>query len=303
MNIFKCPICTAHSFVRKAKYRACTEIFTNRDIIQCRSCQTMMVNPLPDKRQLDLYYHYYWKKETLTELLPLFEAQAAARIEFFKPLMPRGEKLSVLDIGAGFGLIYKVLSTVSGQDIRYDAVEMDPLAVDYLRTFIKPRVIFDRPEDIQGKYHVILLSHIIEHLTDPVLFLTNLSDLLHDEGILFIEVPNQDHKFKSLNEPHLFFFDEKTLSNIVVQSGYNVLRVDICGPQIAELQGNGRIALAIKNVLRRNVPHPIKTVLLRMRRIINNKPSLAGIPKEAIYDYNPWGRWIRVVALKKSRHT
>lgn len=299
MKPFTCPICSAGSFSEKAKYKASSQIFANRHIVRCSKCHTLMVHPLPVKHQLDHYYHAYWKRETFEEMLPLFEAQAAARFEFFRPFMPEEETLRVLDMGAGFGLIHDIMQKAAGRDITYDAVEIDPLAVDYLRTHIKPRVIFDRLEDVRGSYQIILLSHIIEHVANPVHFLDNLTQHVHSRGILFIEVPNQDHKFKSVNEPHLFFFDRQTLSHLVVQSGFDVLHVDICGPQIDELQERHSIALTLKHLLRGRLPQNLKATLLAVRKRLPGNSSLAGIPRKALYDYNPWGRWIRLVALKK----
>ena len=299
MNTFKCPICSAGSFTKKAEYKASSQIFANRHIVRCNQCHTLMVHPLPVKHQLDHYYNAYWKQETIEEMLPLFEAQAAARFEFLRPFMPEEEALRVLDIGAGFGLIHGIMQKAAGRDITYDAVEIDPLAVHYLRTHIMPRVIFDRLEDVRDSYQIILLSHFIEHVANPVHFLDNLTRHIHSKGILFIEVPNQDHKFKSLNEPHLFFFDRQTLSHLVVQSGFDVLHVDICGPQIDELQERRGIALVLKHVLRGRLPHNLKAALLAVRKRLSGKSTLAGIPRKALYDYNPWGRWIRLVALKK----
>jgi SAM-dependent methyltransferase len=232
-------------------------------------------------------------------MLPLFEAQAAARFEFLRPYMPKKTELQVLDIGAGFGLIYNVMTRVAGLQITYDAMEVDPLAVDYLRTHIRPRVVFSRQEDVRGQYDVVLLSHIIEHMTDPVHFLKILNRHVRDQGILFIEVPNQDHKFKSLNEPHLFFFDTCSISSLVSHSGYKVLNVDICGPKINELKDDNGLFITIKTLLRRKIPLHAKKMILRMRKMMSGKRRLAGIAERTIYDYNPWGRWIRLVALKK----
>jgi SAM-dependent methyltransferase len=53
-----------------------------------------------------------------------------------------------------------------------------------------------------GKYDLIIVSHVLEHLIDPVLQIGFLSELLNEKGMIYVEVPNPANYY---NHPSLEF--------------------------------------------------------------------------------------------------
>ncbi len=54
---------------------------------------------------------------------------------------------------------------------------------------------FGSIECLSGKTSadILILSHVLEHIEDPIKFLQNAKDLLVDDGLIYIEVPGVDN--------------------------------------------------------------------------------------------------------------
>jgi len=228
---FLCPACQNTKNIPVQDYLGTAECFTGKQIVSCTACQLKSVFPMPTAAELDTYYSSYWGNHDVDALAPLFEKQAASRYEFLAPLIRKIDPLKILDIGAGFGTIKKHFRASA----QYDAVEVDPIAVDILKNQVRTRQIFTTVAEADSNYDLVILSHILEHLSKPVQFLREIKTKMKPSGALFIEVPNKDFLYKERNQPHLLFFDVQTLESIVAKAGYNIIRVDSCGMNISYL--------------------------------------------------------------------
>jgi len=116
-------------------------------------------------------------------------------LDWLHALIPMGSR--VLDLGIGDGIIFQELVefignsggglvTVEGSQ---DIVEkFSHLESSYVQ------IICSRFEDlsINDGFDVILASHVLEHVDDPVTLLTNLNSLLKVNGVLVGVVPNRE---------------------------------------------------------------------------------------------------------------
>jgi 2-polyprenyl-3-methyl-5-hydroxy-6-metoxy-1,4-benzoquinol methylase len=88
--------------------------------------------------------------------------------------------------------------------------------------------------DIDKKFDVIWISHVIEHLLRPDKLLAKLKKYLEDDGVIFIEVPNCENdqvlKDSILTQPHTFHFSKNALLNLSKNAGYKVERYDFFRP-------------------------------------------------------------------------
>jgi SAM-dependent methyltransferase len=296
MNPFRCPLCDSGGYEVQRVYRGKASCFLNKVIVRCHDCDGLSMTPLPSDDELDNYYRGYWSMHDVEAEMTLLGAQAEARYEFLKSDFPISPELNVLDVGAGFGLIQNVMaSKLSERHLCYDAVEIDPMALNYLRgdrRFARPRDIFASIKESKGPYQMMILSHILEHMKSPALFLEDQLNRVTKDGILFIEVPNQDHLYKPLNEPHLIFFNPETLSKTVQRSGYQILKIDTCGLWLKDLIRLGRFG-RLKNLVREIFPSPLLNLIRKSRK---------GGPFDAltrhVSQYGPDRQWIRLVARK-----
>jgi SAM-dependent methyltransferase len=129
-------------------------------------------------------------------------------------------------------------------------------------------------EDVE-RFDLILLSHVLEHTTDPVAFLAQIASLLKPDGICHIEVPgllNLDQWYKGdilifLQNAHRWHFTAGTLEAVVHRSGLSVLQTDqtiVCIATPADIQPSA-------------FPTDGKTVLAELDRLESAQKAKQGL--------------------------
>jgi SAM-dependent methyltransferase len=178
---------------------------------------------MPDESELRQYNAAYFARahggqESLEEAMLLSSALARLRLEHIKSYLVthRMHITSVLEVGAGHGFLYQHLQA-QFPGIRYVAVESDTLCQGLLRNL--GALVFPDLESVPAEntapFSLAIASHVLEHTSDPVAFVTTVSRLLGPGGTLFIEVPCRDYEFKRRHEPHLLFFDKQPLQRLL----------------------------------------------------------------------------------------
>ena len=111
-----------------------------------------------------------------------------------KPL----EKLKILDIGSGGGLLceplYRLGASVTGIDASNKNIEVAKLHAKEMDLNIK--YIHSSPENINFKneFDVILCMEVVEHVSNINLFIQKCSRLVKKNGIIFISTINKNLK-------------------------------------------------------------------------------------------------------------
>ena len=93
--------------------------------------------------------------------------------------------------------------------------------------------------DRTEKYDVIFMFHVIEHLVDPISYLSKLRTYLAKDGMIVIECPNARDALLSLYRnksfkkfyywsQHLFYFRKRDLIRIIQESGFLLIRSRLC---------------------------------------------------------------------------
>ena len=108
------------------------------------------------------------------------------------------EKLKILDIGCGGGLLCEPLSrlgaVITGIDASNDNIEVAKLHSKEMNLNIE--YIFCPPENLSLKdeFDVILNMEVIEHVSDVNMFIQNCSKLIKENGIMFVATINKNLK-------------------------------------------------------------------------------------------------------------
>jgi SAM-dependent methyltransferase len=140
-----------------------------------------------------------------------YRARATALALLAAEHLPRSPA-RVFELGAGYG--YNLLAVKE----LYPAALLFTDELD--ETVTLPEAI-NRAELSAGVYDVVILSHVLEHFTDPKRLIRSVLNALTLGGIVIIEVPNDVPGIFPLNgpdEPHLTFFTAETLTPLLGSS-------------------------------------------------------------------------------------
>lgn len=157
-------------------------------IIQCKNCKTSRVETMPSSEFLNDYYKGF--KYSINEdnksliLNKRFD-------KWFKSLgLPKDAKM--LDIGGGNG--YFSLAFEYFQHGKATYIDLDPEACNYVKSLGIHSVINVDVSNLANfsteKFDFIYARHVIEHLHDPLKLIDSAIDLLSDNGVFILQLPN-----------------------------------------------------------------------------------------------------------------
>ena len=143
-----------------------------------------------------------------------------------------GKTLLEIGVGAGQSILW---FEEEGFDV--SGIEPDGRNVSMINKVLKRgKVAKTSVEEFSSDkvFDVIWMSHVLEHLIEPVRFLKKIRNNLKKSGIFFIEVPNCEYEpmLQSSIEknPHLYHFTKKALTKMVEQTEYRIMSCDIFRP-------------------------------------------------------------------------
>ncbi len=138
----------------------------------------------------------------------------------------------VLDMGCGVGNFLKFVHEAGYEP---HGLDVSPFAVDFVKTrygFPVVQGALDAVPPDWGRFRVITLHHVLEHMPDPVSCLAgNVRPLLQEGGIVVIEVPNfgsidsrvEKSDWEDLKiEQHVNHFTIAALTRCVARAGLKV---------------------------------------------------------------------------------
>lgn len=223
-----CAICEREQLVRVA----CKDSKSGEPlhVFHCGNCGLVQQAPLPDEKELQRYYSELYRIDYKGTRQPrakhVFRAARCAkqRLDFLIQSGIRGG--SLLDIGAGGGEFVAMAHRAG-----FDASGLEPNEgyAEYARSEHSAQVRTGNLADAVGRFQVVTLFHVLEHLRTPLDVFKQLHALIEPDGRLFIEVPwalsgaisPANRYFKA----HLFYFDADTLA-AAASAYFDVLAVD-----------------------------------------------------------------------------
>lgn len=218
------------------------------DVYQCQCCGHRFLHPLPDENRLQAYYDqdtqtkavYNSKSINLRKIMANSRYDTARRVELLHKETSNNKQPLVLEIGCGYGFFIRETERL-GYNI--EGIEISASRRRIARRLCNSDIyhynlVNEIPDEMIGKYDVIVMFQVLEHIPEPVLFLKNVGRLLKKTGKLIIEVPNLDDHLLNLNEEyfnffyqtaHVSYYSPKSLRILLGNCGYK--SVDITGCQ------------------------------------------------------------------------
>ena len=219
-------------------------------VIDCAHCGFAHVLPFPSEAQLaEIYREEYYSTEKPDYIerhkgdLPWWNLVYNERYDTFEKHLPAGAR-RVLDVGAGPGYFL-----LRGRERGWDPLALEPSrqAAAHIRDTLGMPVVseFLTKETAArlGRFDVIHLSEVVEHLPDPAGIIELCRSMLNPHGILCITVPNDYNPLQaafrkaSPRAPwwvapphHINYFNSQTMETLVRRCGFDVVYAESTFP-------------------------------------------------------------------------
>jgi len=241
-----CPICSCDAY-RVLRMETVAEY----SIMRCAHCGLVFSAPRPNAEELDHFYgsEYFQRSHSSGYGYADYSSSADSNAHrMWKPFLnyiglPAQPTLRLLDVGCGTGGFLVEAKTAGWNGT---GVELSQYAVDVACKELGLQVF---RSDIfasnlkPGSFDVVTMWHVLEHLIDPLESLRRAHELLTDNGVLFVELPNWDSAgrlfkgahWKQLKPPeHINFFNTASITFAAQQAGFTVQRCSTHYPSLAD---------------------------------------------------------------------
>lgn len=306
-----CPVCGDAGANILGPYRHANAAFNGLRRAACTACEMGFASPMPDPAALTAYNSGYFlnahggaaTQPVVIAFHSAINRLRSAHVERFLAAHSISVS-SVLEIGPGGGYFGRHwLKHHPGT--KYYAIESD--------TSCHPKLLelgvrlASGPDDIvAAQIDLVVMSHVLEHVADPVGFLRAMTARLRPGGVLFIEVPCRDWEHKEQDEPHLLFFDKAPMRRLLEDIGFGQIQTTYHGETIETLRR------------RQLKPQRVRRLANRVRSALISRGILAPFgwasgldtldtpleraivkPFEAHREQHAPSWWLRAVAVKR----
>lgn len=224
------------------------------DIVSCDGCALVQTNPRPSRAAISGYYPESYSSFSPDESVrgPVYSVvRTLVRIPYHArfgrgmPLpRPTRSDSRVLDIGCGPGLLLGELARLGWEPWAVEPNRMMAQRAANRVGIPRPNVFVGPAEHARferASFDLVTMSHVLEHLHDPLAVLQNIRDWLRPGGELRLWIPDFGslerrlfgRYWMALDVPrHLYHFTRATLGVMLGRAGFTV------GEIVPEWQGN-----------------------------------------------------------------
>ncbi len=225
------------------------------NLVKCRKCGLVSVNPKPTEEMLEEFYARYFPPES--ELLWQNQMKRVFRKEGLNKIGKGPGRL--LDVGCGYGFFLKLMKE-NGWEV--EGVELSVKTASYAREELGLTVFNGRLEDAgfrDESFDVVTLWYVMEHLKKPMKVLFDVHRILKKGGLIIVRVPNSNididrtlakfgkfgKRFFLINPPrHLFDYTPRTISLMLEKAGFSGINI---------INGIPRSTGSIMELIRRHI--------------------------------------------------
>lgn len=233
-----------------------------RSLLSCVGCGFVYHDPQLDEGDAQVLYEkfrdFMFRNESADEYFDRItnyspeESENYQKVKWIKEVVPahvnKGGKL--LDVGCGGGVfLYTFLQNTDGwstwgieptsafAELAARRLNCPVVAAAYTRGIFK-----------NVKYDLITVNQVLEHLLDPLKFLTDISSELNEGGYLYLEVPDISDLLElpdnhdRFQMQHLWIFSKETLKKLCEMANLRVVNIDV----VRTLRGRANVVALVE---------------------------------------------------------
>lgn len=270
-----CIICGGDDFlIVSSRMRKGPQLTT----VVCKACSLVFTNPIPSQ---EVYYSFYandyeqyYGKSTASK------PQASVRPVIFSTLEKFIDLKSsdYLEIGPGRGLTlyhaHKLFKSARGIE---PSIDFTNILVNEFKLNVINNTFEEYMASAKEPVDVVSMFHVLEHIYDPCKGLMSIRDILREDGLVVIEVPNILKPFRNLDSyflrfVHLYNFSPSSLKNLLAKCGFEIEFEDDGGDDWASPQNITIIAR--KSAFGKEKDTPFKSNASEVINILNQYRSV-----------------------------
>ena len=262
-------------------------------LVKCTACETVSTWPQIGRQALQEMYRSGYQ-ESLGWPFPLQIKRQSDVLNLIERVVSSG---SLLDVGCGAGWF---MADARKRGWTTTGLEPNLALVEYGRVVLGLNIVMGStdqiPQEIEtSQFDVVYLSHVLEHIPDPLRVLMALHKLVKPSGIVVIRVPNIDallfkllrqHWVELYPEVHLFHFSSVTLRRLLESADCKIIHLQT---RLCDFAYE---------------PYQIVKGLLSMLRVYHKLPTKvraaykqAGCPEYADFPNSRWFRYRKLARV------
>jgi len=226
-----CPICRRSTELVELSQIDCHGLYT--PVVICRECGLVQTNPRLTMSAYDAFYN--------NEYFGIYKGRLGPDDEIFSSQEKRGENIYryladngllpgkapyVVEVGCGAGGLLRRFADkgarVLGVDLGKEAVSAarQRYGLNYVAGTLKDLDLTEKPD-------VVIYSHVLEHIPDPVAELNSLREMISDDTILYVSMPglrSSRDLLSVLRNAHVYHFSLHTLEHLLALCGFTMVK-------------------------------------------------------------------------------
>ena len=235
-ELIDCPVCDSSNYsilLNVDRYNMGIET------VICNQCSLIYINPRPTESEMSEFYKHHYRK--------FYESIEVPTEEYIKngPFLNRARFVlgslkcflndaeTFIDIGCAEGSLIKMVER-DFENISTFGIEPSVGFGNYAKENVNGDIFIGAYQEFikeqkEQKFDVLATTHVLEHILNPKEYLKALQSLMHDNSVLYIEVPNiMDNRVSGVGNVHIghiISYDSITIRILLENSGFEIINI------------------------------------------------------------------------------